>query len=82
MLHYSYNGAGTKCLTAIIVLQRKCKECQNEGCQQQTSTTQNPVVMGTPQIAALGGPDVKNSSRSSSSEVEPEVGFALCMVFE
>lgn len=70
----SYNGAITKCVTAIIVLQRKCKEYQNEGDKQQPAKSQTSVVMGPPppQVRAIQGPGTGISSRSSSSETEPE----------
>lgn len=72
---FSYNGAITKCVTAIIVLQRKCKEYQNNGDKEQPVRPPTSVVMGPPppQVRALQGPGTGISSRSSSSETEPEV---------
>ena len=75
MFCFSYNGAITKCVTAIIVLERKCKEYQKDGDKQQPARSQTSVVMGPPppQVRALQGPGTGISSRSSSSETEPEV---------
>ncbi|XP_078350635.1 uncharacterized protein LOC144635377 isoform X2 [Oculina patagonica] len=66
----SYNGAITKCVTAIIVLERKCNEYQNDA----AARSQSPVVMGPPprHVRALHGPGNGNSSRSSSNETEQE----------
>ncbi|KAL9958438.1 hypothetical protein ACROYT_G035450 [Oculina patagonica] len=66
----SYNGAITKCVTAIIVLERKCNEYQNDA----AARAQSPVVMGPParHVRALHGPGTGNSSRSSSNETEQE----------
>lgn len=77
LLYCSYNGAITKCVTAIIVLQRKCKEYQQEGDQGQTSSgSQQTPVMGPPaKVRAIRGPGTRDSSRSSSNETEQEVGF-------
>ena len=74
LLYFSYNGAITKCVTAIIVLKRKCKEYQQEGGQGQTAARTHAPVMGPPQVPALGGPGTRDSSRSSSNETEQEVG--------
>lgn len=62
-------------MTAIIVLQRKCKEYQNDGDKEHPARSQTSVVMGPPppQVRALHGPGTGISSRSSSSETEPEV---------
>ena len=62
-------------MTAIIVLQRKCKEYQNNGVKERQARSQTSVVMGPPppQVRALQGPGTGISSRSSSSETEPEV---------
>lgn len=74
---FSYNGAITKCVTAIIVLERKCKEYQNDADKvQPAAISHTPVVMGPPprHVRALHGPGTGNSSRSSSNETEQEVG--------
>lgn len=70
-------------MTAIIVLQRKCKEYQNDGDKEQPARSQTSVVMGPPppQVRALQGPGTGISSRSSSSETEPEVcGVKKCFI--
>ncbi|PFX28137.1 Transcriptional protein SWT1 [Stylophora pistillata] len=69
-----YNGAITKCVTAILVLQRKCKEFRSV--QVQSTGAQSSVVMGTPQVPALHGPGTSNSPRSSSNETVQE-NFSL-----
>ena len=74
LFYFSYNGAITKCVTAIIVLKRKCKEYQQDGDEEQTARSQSSVVMGPPQVPALVGPGTRDSSRSSSNETEQEVG--------
>ena len=59
-------------MTAIIILQRKCKEFQTN--KVQPASAQPSVVMGPPpQVPALRGPGNGNSSRSSSNETEQEV---------
>jgi len=68
----SYNGAITKCVTAIIILKRKCKEYQQEGEQRQTARPHTPVMGPPAQVPALGGPGTRDSSRSSSNETEQE----------
>ena len=70
-------------MTAIIVLQRKCKEYRNEGDKQQPARSQTSVVMGPPppQVRAIQGPGTGISSRSSSSETEPEVCGAQRMYY-
>lgn len=60
-------------MTAIIVLQRKCKEYQKEGDQGQTSCPQIPVMGPPAKVRALKGPGARESSRSSSNETEQEV---------
>lgn len=70
-LRSSYNGAVTKCLTAIIVLKRKCSEYQ-QGNQEQTSISQPPVMGPPAQVRALKGPGTRDSSHSSSNETEQE----------
>lgn len=74
----SYNGAITKCVTAIIVLKRKCKEYQQDGDEEQTARSQSSVVMGPPQVPALVGPGTRDSSRSSSNETEQENSSGRC----
>lgn len=69
-----YNGAITKCVTAILILQRKCKEFRSV--QVQSTGAQSSVVMGTPQVPALHGPGTSNSPRSSSNETVQE-NFSL-----
>lgn len=73
LLCFSYNGAITKCVTAIIVLQRKCKEYQKEGDEGQTSCPEIPVMGPPAKVRALKGPGARESSRSSSNETEQEV---------
>ncbi|KAJ7378137.1 RNA endoribonuclease [Desmophyllum pertusum] len=71
----SYNGSITKCVTAIIVLVRKCKEYQNDIDTVQPARSQAAMVMGPPlpQVPALRAPLTGNSeSRSSSNETEQE----------
>lgn len=69
----SYNGAITKCVTAIIVLKRKCKEYQQGGQTGTETSRSQPNVMGPPaQVRALKGPGTRESSRSSSNETEQE----------
>lgn len=66
-------------MTAIIVLERKCKEYQHDGDKEQPVRTKTSAVMGPPprQIRALHGPGTGNSSRSSSNETEQEVSQTL-----
>jgi len=75
LVYFSYNGAITKCVTAIIILKRKCKEYQQEGEQRQTARSQTPVMGPPAQVPALGGPGTRDSSRSSSNETEQEVSL-------
>lgn len=69
-----YNGAITKCVTAILILQRKCKEFRSV--QVQSTGAQSSVVTGPPQVPALHGPGTGNSPRSSSNETVQE-NFSL-----
>lgn len=76
--YFSYNGAITKCVTAIIVLKRKCKEYQQGGQTGTETSRSQPNVMGPPaQVRALKGPGTRESSRSSSNETEQEVRVFL-----
>ena len=69
---FSYNGAITKCVTAIIVLQKRCKEFHSD--QAQSTGAQASVVMGPPRVPALHGPGTGYSPPSLSKETEKEVG--------
>ena len=63
-------------MTAVIVLQRKCKEYQQEGGQGKVSSGVQTPVMGPPaKVRAIRGPGTRDSSRSSSNETEQEVGM-------
>ena len=75
LFSFSYNGAITKCMTAIIVLKRKCKEYQQTGDEEQAASSYSSNVMGPPQVPAIGGPITRESSRSSSNETEQEVSI-------
>ena len=75
LFHFSYNGAITKCMTAIIVLKKKCKEYQQTGDEEQAASSYSFNVMGPPQVPAIGGPITRESSRSSSNETEQEVSI-------
>ena len=74
-LYFSYNGAITKCMTAIIVLKRKCKEYQQTGDEEQAARSYSSNAMGPPQVPAIGGPITRESYRSSSNETEQEVSI-------
>ena len=73
MICFSYNGAITKCVTAIIVLQKRCKEFHSD--QAQSTGAQASVVMGPPRVPALHGPGTGYYCPPSlSKETEKEVG--------